>query len=174
MPAVLRREADAWRGVGGFRAAFVDTAKIVTAFTVAHSLTLSLAALGVVELPARFVETGIAASVVVSALNNAYPLFHGRWLMAFGFGLLHGFGFASVLAKPGLPTGSLVLALLGFNTGVEAGQLVIVAAFLPLAYVARCSWFYQRVTLVAGSSAIAGMALIWMVERLLDLRLLGL
>jgi hypothetical protein len=111
----------------------------------------------------------------VAALNNAYPLFaEGRWLVGFGFGLLHGFGFASVLADPGLPRGSLLLALLGFNSGVESGQLAIVASFLPLAYLARRTWFYQRFTLVAASSAIALLAAIWFVERALDLRVLAI
>jgi hypothetical protein len=173
MPAVLRREAGRWRAVG-WRDAACGTLKVVTAFTVAHSITLSLAALGAVHLPARLVESGIALSVIAAALNNAYPLFaDGRWLVGFGFGLLHGFGFASVLADPGLPVGALLLALLGFNAGVETGQLVIVAAFLPLAYLIRRSWMYQRVTLIVGSCAIALLATVWFLERAFDLRLLA-
>ncbi len=173
MPAVLQRRSDRWQGVPSFRPALSETLKIVTAFTLAHSITLSLAALGAVHLPSRLVESGIAFSVVVAALNNMFPLFKGgRWLMGFGFGLLHGFGFASVLAGPGMPQGQLVLALLGFNTGVETGQLAIVGAFLPLAYAARGSWVYQRFTLRVGSAAIATLAGVWMIERLLDLRLL--
>jgi len=172
MPAVLRRENGRWHSVG-LRDALIGTLKVVTAFTVAHSITLSLAALGVVQLPSRLVEAGIAASVAVAALNNAYPLFgDGRWLVGFCFGLLHGFGFASVLADPALPLGAMLVALLGFNAGVESGQLVIVAAFVPLAYLVRRSWMYQRVTLVAGSSAIAVLAAVWFVERALDLHLL--
>ncbi|MBI1817606.1 MAG: HupE/UreJ family protein [Deltaproteobacteria bacterium] len=174
MPAVLRRDAGHWHVVPQFRPALIETLKIVTAFTLAHSITLSLAALGTVHLPSRLVESGIAASVVCAALNNTYPVFHqSRWLVGFGFGLLHGFGFASVLADPGLPTGSLLLALVGFNTGVEAGQLAIVGSFLPLAYVVRRSWFYQRFTLVVASSLIAVLAAVWFVERALDLRLLS-
>ena len=147
--------------------------KIVTAFTLAHSITLSLAALGAIQLPARLVESGIALSVAAAALNNMYPLFHGgRWLVGFGFGLLHGFGFASVLAGPGLPQRQLLLALLGFNTGVETGQLAIVGAFLPLAYASRRSWLYQRFTLRLGSALIATLAGVWMIERALGPRLL--
>jgi hypothetical protein len=173
MPAVLRREADRWQVVPSFRTAFSETLKIVTAFTLAHSITLSLAALGTIRLPSRLVESGIALSVVAAALNNMYPLFQGgRWLLGFGFGLLHGFGFASVLAGPGLPQGQLLLALLGFNAGVEAGQLVIVSAFLPLAYAARRSWFYHSFTLKLGSGLIATLASVWMIERALGLRLL--
>ena len=172
LPAVLRRAGGTWRPVG-LREAFVGTAKVVTAFTIAHSITLCLAALGAVHAPTRLVESGIAASVVVTALNNAHPVFaDGRWLMGFGFGLLHGFGFASVLADPALPVRSLAVALLGFNAGVESGQVVVVAGFLPLAYLARRSWLYQRVTLVAGSCLIALLAGVWFVERAFDLRLL--
>ena len=99
----------------------------MTAFTLAHSITLSLAALSIVALPSRWVESGIALSVVLAALNNLFPVVaNGRWIAAFGFGLLHGFGFAGALQDLGLPTGSLALSLAGFNLGVEAGQLAIV------------------------------------------------
>jgi hypothetical protein len=95
-----------------------DVLRIVTAFTVAHSITLSPGHAGLVSLPSRLVEAAIAASVVLAALNNVWPLFQGRrWMVAFGFGLIHGFGFASVLADLGLPQDALVLALLGFNAG---------------------------------------------------------
>jgi len=155
-----------------FGPVFWDVVKLVTAFTVAHSITLALAALGVVELPSRFVESAIAFSVVLAALNNLFPLVQRRrWLVAFGFGLIHGFGFASVLADLGLPRDSLLLALVGFNLGVEAGQLVIVAAFLPLAYALRNSFFYRRVVFVGGSAAIVLIAGLWLVERAFDLKL---
>jgi hypothetical protein len=155
-----------------FRPAFWDVFKIATAFTVAHSITLALAALSLIELPSRLVESAIAASVVLAALNNLWPVVQrGRWLVAFGFGLVHGFGFASVLADLGLPRESLLLALVGFNLGVEAGQLAIVALFLPLAYAARDTWVYRRMVFVGGSAAIALIAGLWMVERAFDLRL---
>jgi hypothetical protein len=146
--------------------------KVVTAFTVAHSITLSLAALAMIELPTRLVESGIAFSVVLAALNNLWPLIRrGRWLVAFAFGLIHGFGFASVLADLGLPRHALLPALVGFNLGVEAGQLVIVLAFLPLAYGLRRTWFYRRLIFAGGSAAIALVAAIWMLERLFALKL---
>jgi hypothetical protein len=148
--------------------------KIVTAFTLAHSITLSLATLGVFSLPSRWVESAIAASVVLAALNNLWPLFHGRrWAMAFAFGLIHGFGFASVLADLGLPQGTLALALVGFNVGVEIGQLAIVAAFLPLAFMLRDTRFYQRGVFVGGSAAIAMLAALWFAERAFALKLLA-
>ena len=159
--------------MASFRAALIDVLKIVTAFTVAHSITLSLATLGFVSLPSRLVEASIAASVVLAALNNVWPLFHGRrWMVAFCFGLIHGFGFASVLVDLGLPQGTLALALVGFNLGVEAGQLTIVAAFLPLAYAVRRSWFYRRLVMIGGSLAIAVLAAVWLCERLFMFKVL--
>jgi hypothetical protein len=160
----------AWQPVPRLRVAVWEVLRIVTAFTVAHSITLSLATLGWVDLPSRLVEATIAASVVLAALNNVWPFFQGRrWMVAFGFGLIHGFGFASVLADLGLPRDALLLALVGFNLGVEAGQLAIVAAFLPVAYALRRSVFYRRVVLWGGSLAIAAIAAAWFVERALDL-----
>ena len=162
-----------WQAVDRFGQAFWDVLRIVTAFTAAHSITLSLATLGWVSLPSRLVESGIAASVVLAALNNVWPVFHGRrWMVAFFFGLIHGFGFASVLIDLGLPRGALALALLGFNLGVEVGQLAIVAAFLPLAFALRRSWLYRRGVLVGGSLAIAAVAAVWFIERAFNLKFL--
>ena len=166
LPAVLRREAGRWAPAASLRAVALDVARVVSAFTAAHSLTLSLAVLGFVTLPARWVESAIAASVVLAALNNLYPLVDGRrWAVAFGFGLLHGFGFASVLDGLGLPTATLAPALLGFNLGVELGQLVGVALFLPLAFALRERSAYRGVALRFGSAAIAAIALVWLIER---------
>jgi hypothetical protein len=155
-----------------FGPVFWDVFRIVTAFTVAHSITLALAALAVVQLPSRLVESAIALSVVLAALNNLWPVVRGRrWMVAFGFGLIHGFGFASVLADLGLPKDALLLALVGFNLGVEAGQLAIVAVFLPVAFAARSTWAYRRVVLAGGSALIALLAAIWLAERAFDLQL---
>ncbi len=172
LPAVGHwpRAGASWQPVSRFSQAFWDVLRVVTAFTVAHSITLSLATLELVTLPSRWVESAIAASVVLAALNNIWPLFHrGRWMVAFAFGLVHGFGFASVLGDLGLPQGALVLALLGFNVGVELGQLVIVAAFLPLAYTLRRGGFYRHAVLHGGSLLIAAVAAAWLVERVFDL-----
>ena len=155
-----------------FAPALWDVFKVVTAFTVAHSITLALAALAVVSLPSRLVESAIAASVVLAALNNLWPVVQrGRWLVAFAFGLIHGFGFASVLADLGLPQENLLVALVGFNLGVEAGQLCVVAAFLPIAYATRHTWMYRRMVFVGGSALIALVAATWMIERVFDLKL---
>jgi hypothetical protein len=174
LPAVLMRDRGHWLPVARFGDAFWDVFKIVTSFTVAHSITLSLAALGMISLPSRLVESAIAVSVVLAALNNLIPLVGGRrWMVAFAFGLIHGFGFASVLAELGLPRDALVLALVGFNLGVEAGQLSIVAGFLPLAYFLRRGWFYRQVILFGGSTAIAAIAMVWLLERALNMKLIS-
>ncbi|HYT59916.1 MAG TPA: HupE/UreJ family protein, partial [Haliangiales bacterium] len=171
LPSVLKREAPGWRVVERFRPALINVLKIVTAFTIAHSITLSLATLGIVRVSSRLVEPAIAASVILAALNNIRPILAERgWVVAFGFGLVHGFGFANVLAELGLARQTLALALVGFNLGVELGQLAIVAAFLPLAFGLRGSWIYQRLTFQAGSAIIALLAATWMMERILNLK----
>ena len=155
-----------------FKAALIDVFKVVTAFTLAHSLTLTLASMHVLALPSRWVESAIAASVVIAALNNIFPMFRGRRpVAAFVFGLIHGFGFASVLADLGLPQGAMALSLAGFNVGVELGQLAIVAVFLPLAYLTRRTWFYRQL-MTTGSALIALVATVWLVERAFDMKVL--
>lgn len=175
LPAVLRRIANRWEPAPDFFSALGEVVAIVTAFTVAHSITLSLASLGVISLPSRLIESAIAASVAFAGVSNLYPaLTQRRWLIAFLFGLIHGFGFASVLSDLGLPQGSLALSLVSFNLGVEVGQLAIVAVFLPLAYGLRKSWTYQRLVLVSGSLGIVALACAWLMERALDLKLIPL
>jgi hypothetical protein len=178
LPAVLRKTkgftpdltAVGWERVERFRPAFINVLKIVTAFTIAHSITLTLAVLGLVQLPARLVESVIAASVALAALNNVVPRVAGKgWMVAFGFGLVHGFGFANVLGELGLPSGALAVALVGFNVGVELGQLALVALFLPAAFALRGSWFYQTVILKFGSVLVVLIATAWLVERIFGL-----
>jgi hydrogenase/urease accessory protein HupE len=107
--------------------------KIVTAFTIAHSITLSLAALDIVVIPSRIVEPAIAASIVFVAVENFFSRdIDRRWRVAFAFGLIHGFGFASALKEIGLPSHAVVPALAAFNIGVEVGQVAIVCIVLPL------------------------------------------
>ena len=172
LPAVLILRGREWQAAGSFKAVLLDVLKVVSAFTLAHSITLSLATLQILALPSRWVESAIAASVLIAAINNLKPLVHGRrWVAAFGFGLIHGFGFASVLLDLGLPSTSLVLALGGFNIGVELGQLAIVALFLPLAFWLRGTRVYRRVLFSGGSMAIAALACVWLVERAWDLKL---
>lgn len=170
LPAVLWWTGNHWQAVDSFRPAFLEVFKIVTAFTLAHSITLSLAVLGIIRLSSRSVESAIALSVLLVALHNLYPVVRSRlWIVAFAFGLIHGLGFASVLLDLGLPGKSLILALVAFNLGVEAGQVVIVSAFLPLAFLLRHTWSYRRLVMGFGSVLIAVIASIWLVERSLDL-----
>ena len=174
LPAVLYRQAGLWHPTLRFRPALMEVVKIVTAFTIAHSITLSLATLGVISLPSRWIESAIAASVILAALNNLYPLISKKlWLVAFGFGLIHGLGFANVLKDLGLPQNMLLLTLLAFNLGVELGQLTIVTGFLPVAFWLRRTLWYRKVIFNLGSALIALLALIWLLERSLNLSLLN-
>ena len=110
----------------------VPVVKIVTAFTIAHSITLSLATLNVVVVPATIVEPAIAASIVYVAMENFFTRnIDGRWRVTFAFGLIHGFGFAGALREIGLPTNAVVTALAAFNIGVEIGQVAIVSIVVP-------------------------------------------
>lgn len=175
LPAVMVRSRGHWRGVEALPVAVKDIIKVVTAFTVAHSITLSLAALEIVKLPSVWVESIIAFSVVLAALNNLRGSVHARrWMMAFAFGLLHGFGFASVLADLGLPTQLLTVALLSFNVGVELGQLAIVLVAMPIAFALRNTRFYRIGVLQGGSLIVAVIAAIWTYERMTGTVVLGL
>lgn len=166
LPAVLIRQKNQWQPVSLATPAFINVAKVVTAFTLAHSITLSLAVFDIIRLPGRLTESVIAASIVVAALNNVFPrITQGRWRLAFAFGLLHGFGFASVLTDMGLPQGARLLTLVAFNLGVEVGQLAVVVAVMPIAYAIRSTTLYRRGVMPWGSSAIAALALVWLVQR---------
>jgi hypothetical protein len=167
IPSVMVYRAAKWSLAPSFEAAFWDVLKIVSAFSVAHSLTLSLAVLGYAELPSKWVESAIAASVILAALNNVVPVWNRhRNLLAFSFGLIHGFGFASVLAGLQLVGASKLLSLFGFNLGVEAGQIILVFLFLPFGYLLSRYDFYQVAVLRSGSIVIAGIATVWLVERM--------
>jgi hydrogenase/urease accessory protein HupE len=146
---------------GGLRALVA----VVTAFTVAHSVTLSMAALDLVHLPSRLVESAIALSIAWVALENmVFDRIRGRWRVTFAFGLMHGFGFASILRAMQLPREGLVTSLLAFNLGVEAGQLVIVLIAYPL--VALLQRSSRRTLLIRlASGAILALASWWFVER---------
>lgn len=158
---------------GGLRPVLVDVAQVVTAFTVAHSVTLSLAALQLLHLPERLTESAIAASVLLAAVLNLRPTAQlRRWQAAFGFGLVHGFGFASAVAELGLAGTSLLPTLVGFNLGVEIGQLAVVAALLPLGLACSRHAWYGPVVVRGGSVLIGLLALAWLVERVFGLNLL--
>ncbi len=175
LPSVLVRKKKKWGVPERFGPAFFQVVKIVTSFTIAHSITLGLAALGVIYLPSRFVESTIALSIVLSALNNLYPMVESKiWCIAFVFGLIHGFGFATVLIDAQLPKQNLLTSLVGFNVGVELGQIVIVGAILPILFGLRNKKVYKPIILFGGSILGAILASIWMVERALNLKLIPL
>jgi HupE / UreJ protein len=141
---------------------------IVTAFTVAHSITLALSVLGLVTLPTQIVEPVIALSIAYVAFENLTmkSVVSRRWAVSFLFGLVHGFGFAGALAEVGLPASGLAAALVGFNLGVEAGQALIIGALLPLTiWLQRFPW-EQRLTKVS-SIAIMAVGLVLLAERAL-------
>ena len=140
----------------------------ITMFTVAHSITLALGGLGIVELSPRLVETIIALSIAAAALHNIRPIFVNKeWLLAFGFGLFHGFGFAGVLGEMQLPTERLAPALFGFNVGVELGQLAVIALAWPLLRLlerpSQGRWY--RYVVDSASAAICGIGLFWFAMR---------
>jgi hypothetical protein len=166
LSAVVMRSGNVWRPVETLGGAMWATTRVVTAFTLAHSITLSAAALGIVELPSRLVESVIASSVAVAALNNLFPVVSRRvWIAAFVFGLMHGFGFASVLTDLGLPPARKLVALFAFNVGVELGQLAVVAGLLPVLFLIRRSAAYTQVALPAGSTVIMVIGFMWFLQR---------
>ncbi len=148
--------------------------KVVTAFTVAHSITLCLAALEIVRLPSEWIEAAIALSIVYVAAENFWlkrPDY--RWMITFAFGLVHGFGFANVLRELGLPTHGLVASLFAFNAGVEIGQVGIVALVFPLvAWLSRRP--YQRTVVLVVSAVIGLFGVGWFVERVFGLEYMPL
>jgi hypothetical protein len=180
LPAVFQRGPHGWTPVVQLGPVVRQILQVITAFTLAHSLTLALGAFGWLHLSERWVESVIAASIGVAALGNLLPGGQGAaalesggkarrwgrpWHLALGFGLVHGLGFAGVLTDLGLSRASLWGPLLGFNAGVELGQLACVAAFLPLAYFARRTLWYRRLMLQGGSAALLVLSAVWCVQR---------
>ncbi|GAB4480628.1 MAG: HupE/UreJ family protein [Burkholderiaceae bacterium] len=174
LPALMRREGGRWIARDDLRAAAVAVVWIATAFTAAHSLTLAAASFGWVRISPRVIEPLIAATVLATALNNLWPVVTRRLaFVAFGFGLIHGFGFAEVLAPLALSRVELALALAGFNLGVEIGQLSIVGISFALLAALRRWPGYPRWVLAPGSALLAGVASIWIVERAFDRSILA-
>ncbi|MEO1524274.1 MAG: HupE/UreJ family protein [Planctomycetota bacterium] len=175
LPAVLIRKEGKWEPVPNFKDAFFSILKIVTIFTVAHSITLSLAALGLIDLESRLVESVIALSIILVAANTIRPKFNDKtWLIIFGFGLFHGMGFASVMSDLPFRMIHLVKVLIGFNVGVELGQLAIVAVIFPIIYLMRSLPLYQPAVLKAGSAFIGLIACVWFIERACDIEIFAM
>jgi len=173
LPSVLRRTPVARQPVARLSQAVWPVAGIVTAFTVAHSITLGLAALKIVSLTPAFIEPAIAVTIVLAALDNVVPFFPvRRVVVAFFFGLIHGFGFASVLAELNLPRADFVWALLQFNLGIEAGQLVIVAVVTTVLFALRRWPAYARVVIGGGSTVAIVIGTLWFIERTANVSIL--
>ncbi len=172
IPAVMMYSlADGWSPVPTFRAGLWRVLKIATAFTLAHSITLTLGGLDIVSLPSKLVETIIAISIILTAIHNMKPIFANREaLIAFVFGIFHGFGFAGLLSELGVGNGQRVLSLLGFNVGVEIGQAFIILLLFPALFLLRRTSVYL-ITLRIGSVLLAVVATIWAIERIFETEL---
>ena len=169
LASVMVVQGGRWTPAPSFREPFWFVVKVVSLFTIAHTITLSLAALGIIRLPVVLAEAVIALSIAVAAVNNLYPFIQNRtWSIVFILGLFHGFGFANVLDPLGAQGRSLIPALAGFNIGVEIGQLIVVFAAFPVLYLIRRLSVYKPLVLQAGSVALIAVAGFWFVERTFD------
>jgi hypothetical protein len=157
-----------WVPVDDFKTTLFYVLKLITFFTIAHALTLTVVAFNVLELPSNIFEAIIALSISVSAFHILKPLFkRGDWVIAFCFGIFHGFGFAEILLDIGLRGEYMALSLLGFNLGVELGHVVIIVLVLPILYVLRKRKIYSKI-LLYGSIFLILIGLYWFVTRLFD------
>ncbi len=173
LPAVMRRTAEGWRAVDKLSRAILPVLGIVTAFTVAHSITLGLAALKLVSLPSSFIEPAIAVTIMLAALDNVWPVFPVRRIVVtFFFGLIHGFGFAGVLSELNLPTADFAWALLQFNVGLEMGQLMIVGVATAVLFSVRDWKRYRQVVIRGGSMVAMSIAALWFIERTANVSLM--
>ncbi|SEO62085.1 HupE/UreJ family protein [Mucilaginibacter sp. OK283] len=168
LPSMLLPVKKHWGGFGGVKCSLRNLLKIVTAFTIGHSVTLLLGALGWLSLPAQLVEVLIAVSILVSAVHAIYPIFPGREaLVAAGFGLIHGLAFASVLSNLNLTALTLTLSILGFNIGIEVMQLFVIAIIVPWLMLMSRTLVYPFFR--TGAAILAGVAaLAWMAERVFN------
>lgn len=166
LPSVMRPVDGKWRGATGLRQVARDMVTIITAFTIAHSITLALAVTGTVKMPIQPIEVAIAASIAVAGLLNLLPrLSKLRLPLAFGFGFVHGFGFANALSEIDAAGSALLPLLAGFNVGVELAQLGIVALVLPLIYSMRTTRWYASAVLPLGSCALGMAGVVWLLQR---------
>lgn len=172
VPAMFRRRRDdlgfgaRLQPVTDFRAMFIESIKVLSAFTLAHGTTLTLSVLHIVAIPERLSEAGIALTILVTALDNVFHFIPGkRWPLAFAFGLVHGLGFATALGPMILPPVALGIALISFNLGLEAAQVSIAAVVLPIGFLLRNTIIYPRRILPGISGAVALVAFAWFADR---------
>lgn len=174
LPAVMRRTPQGWRAVDRLPEAVWPVVGIVSAFTVAHSLTLGLASTKVVSLSPAFIEPAIAVTIILAALDNLWPVFPvRRVVVAFFFGLVHGFGFAGVLSELDLPPLRFAWALLQFNLGLEVGQLLVVVSATAALFLVRRSRDYSLWVIRGGSCAAILVGVLWLIERTANVSILG-
>lgn len=174
LPAVLRPAGRSWIPEEEFRQSFFNVVKLATVFTVSHSITLGLSALGIFRLNITLVEAIIAFSIIAVALMNFFPSAHSRVLLiVFAFGLFHGFGFANVLAPLGVDPGQKLLGLAAFNVGVEIGQIAIVVVAFPILWGLKRFWLYKPVILYLGSAVMILLGATWLVGRTTDVDVRG-
>ncbi len=165
LPAMLVTNGKQWKGFGGVRYSAIRLLKIVTAFTIGHSLTLILGALGWVRLPGQLVEVLIAFSILVSAIHAIRPIFPGKEIfIAAGFGLIHGLAFAAVLSNLQLSAGKMALSILGFNLGIEVMQLCVIAMIVPWLILLSRTPVYKWVR-ISGALLAAIAAIAWILQR---------
>jgi hypothetical protein len=175
LPSVMRRTPQGWQPVDRLAQAVWPVAGIVTAFTIAHSITLALAATGTLSLAPAFIEPAIAVTIILAAFDNVKQIFGGRRaFVAFAFGLIHGFGFAGVLAELNLPPSQFAWALLQFNVGLELGQLLIVAVVITVLFALRRDVHYPGWVIRGGSVMAMVIGALWLVERTANVSLLPL
>ena len=166
LTVVLVRENQSWEPVPKARNALFNTLKIVTVFTISHSITLALAVLGLVNVPAAPVEAVIALSIIAMALNNIFPMFSTHtWVLVFAFGLIHGLGFASALGDLQFRNVSIKKILIMFNVGVELGQIVVVILVLPILIYFRKSITYRKIIMPGVSLLAVVLASYWLGSR---------
>ncbi|MEO8836673.1 MAG: HupE/UreJ family protein [Caldimonas sp.] len=174
LPSVMRRTPDGWRPVEHLSQAIWPIVGIVSAFTVAHSITLGLAALKLISLPSAFIEPAIAVTIILAALDNVLPIFPvRRVVVTFLFGLIHGFGFANVLAELNLPAAAFAWVVLQFNVGLELGQLMIVVVATTTLFTLRRWRGYALVVVGAGSITAIVIGALWFIERTANVSILS-
>jgi hypothetical protein len=168
LPSVLVFR-NGWKPTDKFTSSLWRVLKVVTMFTIAHSITFTLAGLGLLPLPSpRIVESIIALSIAAAALHNIRPIAANKeWLISFAFGLFHGMGFASLVSGLDVSRGTQLVSLLGRNVGIEIGQAIVVLLLFPMLFLLRRSRIFQPL-FVGVSLLLTVVALIWMVERLFE------
>ncbi len=157
----------AWLSLDHFGTVLVEMLKVLTAFTIAHTITLSLGVLGVIDIPSRFVEPAVAVTIMLAAIDNVRPILPNiRWNVAFAFGLVHGLAFATALGPMRLPPLGLIFALGGFNVGVELGQLALALLLISIVFVVHRDRIYLQLLVPMLSGTAFLLASFWFSQRL--------